>query len=101
MRAAGPLVRIGAPAGGPVWVVTDAELARRVLHRPPLRQGPRVGPTRLGPAKRGTRTHGGRTEVAHHLRRATARRVARGLRPPGQRSEDALRPRPRARHRPR
>src|SRR5690349_11964865 len=31
LHTAGPLVRLDAPAGGPVWVVTDADLARRVL----------------------------------------------------------------------
>jgi cytochrome P450 len=31
LRSSGPLVRIEAPAGGPVWVVTDAGLARQVL----------------------------------------------------------------------
>lgn len=31
MRAAGPLVRAEAPAGGPVWIVTDPDLARAVL----------------------------------------------------------------------
>jgi cytochrome P450 len=31
LRAAGPVVRAEAPAGGPVWIVTEAALARRVL----------------------------------------------------------------------
>ena len=31
MRKAGAVVRAEAPAGGPVWIVTDAELAREVL----------------------------------------------------------------------
>jgi cytochrome P450 len=31
LRAAGPLVRCEAPAGGPVWIVTDEALARAVL----------------------------------------------------------------------
>ncbi|MGW7256883.1 cytochrome P450 [Streptomyces sp. NPDC054834] len=31
LRAAGPLVRVDAPAGGPVWIVTEEELARQVL----------------------------------------------------------------------
>jgi len=30
LRAAGPVVRAEAPAGGPAWIVTDEELARRV-----------------------------------------------------------------------
>lgn len=32
LRAAGPLVRAQAPAGGPVWIVTDDALARAVLN---------------------------------------------------------------------
>jgi len=44
MRAAGPLVRIGAPAGGPVWVVTDADLARRVLTDPRFAKDPALAP---------------------------------------------------------
>ncbi|MFG2479612.1 cytochrome P450 [Streptomyces fagopyri] len=31
LRAAGPLVRVEAPAGGPAWIVTEEDLARRVL----------------------------------------------------------------------
>jgi cytochrome P450 len=31
LRAAGPLVRAEAPAGGPVWIVTEERLAREVL----------------------------------------------------------------------
>ncbi|SHG24177.1 cytochrome P450 [Streptoalloteichus hindustanus] len=31
LRAAGPLVRVDAPAGGPVWIVTEDALARQVL----------------------------------------------------------------------
>jgi cytochrome P450 len=34
LRSAGPLVRAQAPAGGPVWIVTDDALARAVLNDP-------------------------------------------------------------------
>ncbi|GAA1953975.1 cytochrome P450 [Amycolatopsis minnesotensis] len=34
LRAAGPIVRTEAPAGGPAWIVTDATLAREVLNDP-------------------------------------------------------------------
>ena len=34
LRTAGPLVRAEAPAGGPVWIVTDDALARAVLTDP-------------------------------------------------------------------
>ena len=64
LRSAGPLVRAQAPAGGPVWIVTDDALARAVLDRPARRQGPRVGAGGVGPARGRARTSGRRRAVA-------------------------------------
>jgi cytochrome P450 len=44
LHAAGPLVRLDAPAGGPVWVITDADLARRVLTDPRFAKDPALAP---------------------------------------------------------
>jgi cytochrome P450 len=44
LRDAGPLVRLEAPAGGPVWVVTDAGLARRVLADTRFAKDPALAP---------------------------------------------------------
>jgi cytochrome P450 len=45
LRAAGPLVRAEAPAGGPVWIVTDDALARAVLTDPRIAKDPAWAPT--------------------------------------------------------
>lgn len=44
-RQAGPLIEATAPAGGPAWVVTDAELARRILADPRFVKDPELAPT--------------------------------------------------------
>jgi cytochrome P450 len=45
LRAAGPLVRAEAPAGGPVWIVTDGVLARQALGDERLVKDPAFAPT--------------------------------------------------------
>jgi cytochrome P450 len=49
LRAAGPLVRVAAPAGGPAWVVTDYALARQVLAHPDIAKDPAFAPPGWGP----------------------------------------------------
>ncbi|HEY0811907.1 MAG TPA: cytochrome P450 [Pseudonocardia sp.] len=44
LRTAGPLVQLDAPAGGPVWVVTDAALARQVLADSSFAKDPALAP---------------------------------------------------------
>ncbi|WP_017586119.1 cytochrome P450 family protein [Nocardiopsis ganjiahuensis] len=44
LRAAGPLVRAEAPAGGPVWIVTEEALAREVLVHPLIVKDPAQAP---------------------------------------------------------
>jgi cytochrome P450 len=44
LRAAGPVVRVEAPAGGPVWIVTEEALARRVLTDERLVKDPAYAP---------------------------------------------------------
>ncbi len=44
MREAGPVVRTEAPAGGPVWIVTDADLAREVLADARFAKDPALAP---------------------------------------------------------
>lgn len=44
MRAAGPIVRVEAPAGGPVWVITEDALARAVLADPRVVKDPAFAP---------------------------------------------------------
>lgn len=44
LRAAGPLARVDAPAGGPAWVITDDELARAVLSDPRFVKDPAQAP---------------------------------------------------------
>jgi cytochrome P450 len=44
LRACGPIVRVEAPAGGPVWIVTDDALARRVLTDERLVKDPAYAP---------------------------------------------------------
>ncbi|MEV0649561.1 hypothetical protein AB0I28_30320 [Phytomonospora sp. NPDC050363] len=44
MRAAGPLVQATAPAGGPVWIVTDDTLARQVTTDPRIAKDPAFAP---------------------------------------------------------
>ncbi|RBQ18261.1 cytochrome P450 [Spongiactinospora rosea] len=44
LRAAGPIVRFEAPAGGPVWIITDDVLARQVLVHPQVVKDPAQAP---------------------------------------------------------
>lgn len=44
MRRAGPVVRAEAQAGGPVWIVTEPALARRVLSDPRFAKDPALAP---------------------------------------------------------
>ena len=44
MRAAGPIVRAEAPAGGPVWIITEEALARAVLTDPRVVKDPAYAP---------------------------------------------------------
>jgi cytochrome P450 len=53
LRAAGPLVRVAAPAGGPAWVVTDHSLARRVLAHPDIAKDPALAPPDWDPRTAG------------------------------------------------
>jgi cytochrome P450 len=46
LRTAGPLVRAEAPAGGPVWIVTEERLAREVLADGRLVKDPAFAPPR-------------------------------------------------------
>ncbi len=45
LHEAGSLVRLEAPAGGPVWVVTDGDLARDLLTDPRLVKDPAAAPS--------------------------------------------------------
>ena len=49
LRAAGPVVEVEAPAGGPVWIVTDDALARAVLVDPRTTKDPAWAPTDWDP----------------------------------------------------
>ncbi|WP_329430656.1 cytochrome P450 [Streptosporangium sp. NBC_01495] len=49
LRAAGPIVRADAPAGGPVWIVTDDVLAREVLVHPRIVKDPAYAPAGWDP----------------------------------------------------
>lgn len=49
LRATGPLVRAEAPAGGPVWIITDDALARSVLTDPRVVKDPAWAPDSWDP----------------------------------------------------
>ncbi|MEU8109590.1 cytochrome P450 [Nonomuraea muscovyensis] len=49
LRAAGPVVRAEAPAGGPVWIITDDVLARQVLVHPRIVKDPAYAPAGWDP----------------------------------------------------
>ncbi|MEV0681974.1 cytochrome P450 [Actinosynnema sp. NPDC050436] len=51
--ASRPVVRAEAPAGGPVWIVRDADLARAVLTDPRLVKDPAAAPARWDPQRAG------------------------------------------------
>ncbi|MDT7723517.1 MAG: hypothetical protein QOI21_93 [Actinomycetota bacterium] len=44
LRAAGPIVQVDAPAGGPAWIVTEDALARQVLADPRIAKDPTWAP---------------------------------------------------------
>ncbi|GAA1343348.1 cytochrome P450 [Saccharothrix algeriensis] len=48
-----PVVRATAPAGGPVWIVTDADLAREVLADPRFAKDPALAPAHWDPRTAG------------------------------------------------
>jgi cytochrome P450 len=49
LRAAGPVVRVEAPAGGPVWIVTDEAVARAALVDPRMTKDPAWAPPAWDP----------------------------------------------------
>ncbi|MEV2265857.1 cytochrome P450 family protein [Nonomuraea africana] len=49
LRAAGPIVRAQAPAGGPVWIITDDALAREALVHPHIVKDPAYAPASWDP----------------------------------------------------
>ncbi|MEU0485568.1 cytochrome P450 [Streptosporangium sp. NPDC006013] len=49
LRAAGSIVRADAPAGGPVWIITDDALAREVLVHPCIVKDPAYAPAGWDP----------------------------------------------------
>jgi cytochrome P450 len=49
LRAAGPVVRVESPFGGPVWIVTDDAVARDVLTDRRIVKDPAWAPTTLDP----------------------------------------------------
>ncbi|MFI9507138.1 hypothetical protein [Nocardia sp. NPDC052566] len=53
LRAAGPIVRVEGRAGGPVWIVTDEALARRVFVHPQIAKDPGLAPTHWDPRTAG------------------------------------------------
>ncbi|MFB4286006.1 cytochrome P450 [Nonomuraea sp. ATR24] len=53
LRAAGPIVRADAPAGGPAWIVTEEALARQVLVHPDIVKDPAWAPESWDPRTAG------------------------------------------------
>ncbi|MDA0563332.1 cytochrome P450 [Streptomonospora sp. S1-112] len=53
LRAAGPLVRVAAPAGGPAWIITDDTLAREALRHPDIVKDPAYAPAGWDPRRAG------------------------------------------------
>ena len=53
LRAAGPIVQAEAPAGGPVWIVTDGALARQVFRHPHIVKDPARAPAHWDPRTAG------------------------------------------------
>ncbi|MEU4516273.1 cytochrome P450 [Nonomuraea wenchangensis] len=53
LRAAGPIVQAEAPAGGPVWIITDDVLAREVLVHPRIVKDPAYAPVGWDPRTAG------------------------------------------------
>ncbi|MFC0108731.1 cytochrome P450 [Kibdelosporangium aridum] len=53
LREGGPVVVADAPAGGPVWIVTDEDLAKEVLSDPRIVKDPAMAPLDWDPFKAG------------------------------------------------
>ncbi|MCE7007404.1 cytochrome P450 [Kibdelosporangium philippinense] len=53
LREAGPVVVAAAPAGGNVWLVTDADLAKQVLSDPRIVKDPAMAPLNWDPVRAG------------------------------------------------
>ncbi|WP_020668879.1 cytochrome P450 [Amycolatopsis nigrescens] len=53
LRAAGPLVRVNAPAGGHAWIVTEEVLAREVFVHPQIVKDPACAPLEWDPRTAG------------------------------------------------
>jgi cytochrome P450 len=53
LRAAGPIVRADAPAGGPAWIITDDALAREALVHPHIVKDPAYAPAHWDPRTAG------------------------------------------------
>ncbi|MFD0474315.1 cytochrome P450 [Nonomuraea thailandensis] len=53
LRAAGPIVRAEAPAGGPAWIITDDALAREALVHPLIVKDPAFAPAHWDPRTAG------------------------------------------------
>lgn len=53
LRAAGPIVQADAPAGGPVWIITDDVLAREVFVHPRIVKDPAYAPVSWDPRTAG------------------------------------------------
>jgi hypothetical protein len=53
LRAAGPVVVAEAPAGGPVWIVTDGDAARPVFTDPRVGKDPVLAPAHWDPRAAG------------------------------------------------
>ncbi|MEU7831487.1 MULTISPECIES: cytochrome P450 [unclassified Nonomuraea] len=49
LRATGPIVQADAPAGGPVWIITDDALAREALVHPHIVKDPAYAPAHWDP----------------------------------------------------
>ncbi|MFI7644345.1 cytochrome P450 [Nonomuraea sp. NPDC049400] len=53
LRATGPIVQADAPAGGPVWIITDDALAREALVHPHIVKDPAYAPAHWDPRTAG------------------------------------------------
>ncbi|MFI6391967.1 cytochrome P450 [Nonomuraea sp. NPDC050547] len=53
LRAAGPIVKVAAPSGGSVWIVTEENLAREVLAHPDIAKDPANAPESWDPRRAG------------------------------------------------
>ena len=92
LRAAGPVVRVGAPAGGSAWIVTDEAVARAALVDPRITKDPAWAPTAWDPQVAGLEPPAAAQPSLTTVRRPGARRA-----PPGPRAAVHGAP-PRAHH---